>query len=765
MLLTLKKYLLLLLITLIGSQALAAGLLAPDGQTRSIDLAPYLELMEDPSGQLDITQVSSATYANHFIANTASVPDMGRTRSTWWARFQLSSGRAQEWYLLLDRPIGGSVEAFLSSRTQTPLHRLDDFRLPVWRLPIADGDHVTVYLRATNGQALLTLPLKLIDPETLLINSSREGILFTALVAGMTVLMLYNLLLFLSLREYSYLSLAGFLGTVIIMFLRDSNLFPVLSWLNDTTHYFYTTPVLLAFITGFHYWHYINQGTSQLMEQLCYWIPRLALAMIPFAGLLPLGEQLLFDFALFLLPILIILISITAWKKHDHTRIASWAVVILLWCVVPYAIMQVGYFTYSKSHIILAQIGILIALLLLSFAQAEQTRYLREEKKRMEAISQTKDGFLTTMSHELRSPVHAIIGMTKLLRNTTPSTEQATYINRLLTSSHHLQYLIDDVLDLSRINAGGLKLETTDFELDEELEKLRQMFNLSASQKALVLLIEPPQSTLPRLRGDPVRLRQVLINLLDNAIKFTERGSITLSIQQQAGAAKNHARVFFAVADTGIGISSAQQQYLFQPFSQADSSTARHYGGSGLGLAISRKLVRLMGGELDMESKPTQGSRFFFTLDFLLDMPFDLETAANNTPSASPSLSPNLANYRILLVDDDDLNCYLGERMLKQLGIKATVADSGKAALQQLEQHPFDLVMMDVSMPDMDGYTTTRHIRDAGHTQLPIIAVTAHAIEGERERCLAAGMNDYLTKPFDLATLHRLLISNLMKSN
>lgn len=761
MLLTLKKYLLLLLITLIGSQALAAGLLAPDGQTRSIDLAPYLELLEDPSGQLDITQVSSATYANHFIANTASVPDMGRTRSTWWARFQLSSGRAQEWYLLLDRPIGGSVEAFVSSQgTQSPLHRLDKFRLPVWHLPIKAGDNFTVYLRANNGQALLTLPLKLMDAETLLASNSQEEILFAALFAGMLVLAVYNLLLFFSLREYSYLSLTGFLSVALILFLRDSNLFPPISWLNDTTSYFYTSPILLLLSSAFHYWGHINQDTNRIMGYLCHWIPRLTLIAIPVVGLLFNGEQLAFGIALMLVPISLILIIRAMPQGYYHSRIASWGAITFLVCAAPYGMMQFGWLSYGNTYIYFVQSGVLLAFFFLSFAQTEQTRYLREEKERMEATSQAKDAFLTTISHELRTPIHAITGVADLLGRTAQSAEQSVYLEKLLSSSQHLQSLVAGILDLSRIEAGRLELETTVFRLDEELEKLRQMFSVPAQQKGLLFSV---LQTLPhalQVRGDPMRLRQILVNLLGNALKFTANGSISLSVRPQAGTREGHIHLHFVVTDTGIGISLKQQQNLFQPFTQADSSTARRYGGSGMGLVISQRLVRLMGGELELESTPEQGSRFFFTLD--------LPIAASETPPLTLPVAEDkkdLSGYRVLLVDDDEVNCYLGERMLERLGIKATVADSGKAALQQLEQHPFDLVMMDVSMPDMDGYATTRHIRNAGHTQLPVIAVTAHAIEGERERCLAAGMNDYLTKPFNLVTLHRLLISNLMKSN
>lgn len=760
MLLTLKKYLLLLLILLISSQTCAAGLVVPDQQAQSLDLAPYLELLEDPSGQLDITQVSSATYAKHFAVNNANVPDMGRTHSTWWARFQLNSGQAQEWYLLLDRPIGGSVEAFAAQQgIFSRLQHLEDFRLPVWNLQNAAQDTLTIYVKAYNDKALLSLPLKLLAADELLKTSNQETGWFMALFAGMCILTLYNALQYFSLRERDHLYLSLFLLMCNLLFLRDNKLFTIPP-LTDPTNFFYSALFLLTLAAGFYYWRSVNKKNNPILERLGIWIPLLSVATLPLSGLYY-TEQFFYGLTLTLAPIFLILMPyVILTHEMLYVRLVAWATLLILFAVIPYLLMQCEWIPYNTDFIFLAQIGILLASLLLSFAQTEQTRYLREEKERMEATSQAKDAFLTTISHELRTPIHAITGVADLLGKTAQSAEQSVYLEKLLSSSQHLQSLVAGILDLSRIEAGRLELETTVFRLDEELEKLRQMFSVPAQQKGLLFSV---LQTLPhalQVRGDPMRLRQILVNLLGNALKFTANGSISLSVQPQAGTREGHIHLHFVVTDTGIGISLKQQQNLFQPFTQADSSTARRYGGSGMGLVISQRLVRLMGGELELESTPEQGSRFFFTLD--------LPIAASETPPLTLPVAEDkkdLSGYRVLLVDDDEVNCYLGERMLERLGIKATVADSGKAALQQLEQHPFDLVMMDVSMPDMDGYTATRHIRNAGHTQLPIIAVTAHAIEGERERCLAAGMNDYLTKPFNLVTLHRLLISNLMKSN
>ena len=746
---------------LLMCKPVTAAVLIPNEGVQGINLAPYLELLEDPTQQLGIAQVSSAAYAPRFVPNTAAVPDAGRSHSTWWARFQLRADTPQEWYLLLDRPIGGSIEVFvLPARVKTHLRRLDAYRFPAYHLQLAAGETVSVYLRVTNGQALLTLPLKLLDAETLLTTNSREEILFAAMFAGMVVLALYNLLLFFSLREYSYLNLTLLLCASNLFFLRDTNLFPTLAWLNDSTQYFYTTPLLLMFVTGFQYWRYVNQGASRVIGFLCHWMPYLSVVALPVMGLVYRGEQVIFGIVLFLIPIFFVLTSLLVWRGHRPSRVAYGALIVLIIAVAPYSAMQVGWFTYDKTAVYWAGSGFLLTALLLSFVQAEQTRWLREEKERMEASSQAKDSFLTTMSHELRTPIHAIVGIADLLRQTVSSREQASYLDKLLASSRHLQTLVDDVLDLSRIGAGKLELETTVFRLDEELDTIQQMFSQPAAQKGLSLVITHDLPANLQVCGDPVRLKQVLVNLLSNALKFTAQGSVSLSVQQIVGGNEGQIRLYVEVVDTGIGISIHHQRRLFQPFSQAENSTTRRYGGSGLGLAISRKLVGLMGGKLEVNSEPENGSSFFFTLD----LPVELQPVLSSKSSkASPPPFTGLLgkNRHVLLVDDDELNCYVGTAMLKRLGVKATVVESGQAALQQVQQQAFDLVMMDVSMPEMDGYTATRHIRRAGYTDLPIIAVTAHAIEEEYERCLGAGMDDYLCKPFDLEALHQMLLSKL----
>jgi signal transduction histidine kinase len=721
-----------------------------------INLAPYLELLEDPTRQLGIAEVSAPEYASHFAPNTADVPELGRTRSVWWIRFRLRSDAHIERYLLLDHPIGGSVAAFmLRNGTPAPVQRIEDYRFPSFHLELAAHETVDVYMRVSNGQALLNLPMRLMTAEAFIQHSNLMSIFFTALIAAEMLLALFNLLTYFRLREQANLALSIFIVAAGLIFLRDGNLVVLAGGINNSEHYFYIVPLALGIASGAHYWRYINQNENRLLEQILAWSSRLLIILIPFFGLWFWSDAWLYGMSSFLLLIVLILASITAWQGHQPTRNAYWAMFVFTLTVPPGMAMEAGLFAYDRVWVFITQSGVVVSMLLLSLAQVEQTRWLREEKERAEATSKAKDSFLTTMSHELRTPIHAITGVADLLGNSTLSAEQRGNLDKLLVSSRHLQALVDDILDLSRIETGRLKLESTVFRLDQELANLRQMFSVPAQQKGLQFSVSQTLPPALYVRGDPLRLRQILVNLLGNALKFTTQGSISLSVQPLAEAAEGHIHLHFAVTDTGIGISPHQQKSLFQPFTQADSSTARRYGGTGMGLVISRQLVRMMGGELELESVPEQGSRLFFTLD--------LPTVEEASPARFSTALDDLAGqgFSVLLVDDDEMNGYLGERMLQRLGVSVTVAASGQAALDWLPQHPFDLVMMDVSMPEMDGYTTTRRIREAGYTYLPIIAVTAHAIEGEWERCRAAGMDGYLTKPFDLSGLYHMLATHL----
>ncbi len=363
-----------------------------------------------------------------------------------------------------------------------------------------------------------------------------------------------------------------------------------------------------------------------------------------------------------------------------------------------------------------------------------------------------KARFLAHMSHEIRTPMNAILGMNRLALGTELTARQRGYLEKVESSSRHLLAIVDDVLDVSKIEAGRVDLESADLGLAHLLDDVATLAGGACADKGLRLRVEVAADVPGTVRGDALRLRQVLVNLVTNAVKFTERGGVTVSVTT-APAPDGRVGLRFAVRDTGIGLDEAQRRRLFQAFAQADPTIARRFGGTGLGLAICKSLVELMGGEIGVESRPGAGSTFWFTARF------DPTTADPAAPAPPPAAAPALdAGARLLLVEDHHLNQEVAVGLLAEFGLRATVVGDGQAALDALRARPFDLVLMDVQMPLMDGLTATRRLRaDPTLPDVPVIAMTAGALADDREACLAAGMNDVVTKPIDPGDLRRAL--------
>lgn len=396
--------------------------------------------------------------------------------------------------------------------------------------------------------------------------------------------------------------------------------------------------------------------------------------------------------------------------------------------------------------------GVIVVFDITSRKKMEQE--MLEARKAAEAGLELRKTILANVSHELRTPVNAIVGMSALLASTSLDEKQREYLKTMRFSSDGLLVLIDDLLDVSRIEAGKVELEEIEFSILENFAELVKSLEIRAKEKNLTFEWKIDHHISKRLKGDVHRLNQVVTNLIGNAIKFTPSGSIRLEISQ-TGETNDTQRIQFAVHDTGIGIAPERQSVIFQAFTQEDNSTTRKFGGSGLGLSISKRIVEMMGGELSLKSEKNVGTTFLFEVK--------LKKVVGESP-VKKEFKPDLQGSRILLVEDNKVNQFLAQSLLKAWNANVEISEDGLDAIEKLKSNAIDLVLMDLQMPIMDGFEATERIRKELSTELPIIGLSANALSDERERSLEKGMNDYVSKPFQPELLYEKIHGYLFKS-
>jgi PAS domain S-box-containing protein len=386
---------------------------------------------------------------------------------------------------------------------------------------------------------------------------------------------------------------------------------------------------------------------------------------------------------------------------------------------------------------------------------------LRNAKESAESASKVKTEFLANMSHEIRTPLNGILGMLQLLQTTTTDSEQEEYISTAIKTTNRLSGLLTDILDLSKIESNKLSLHESSFSFQELQQSVQELFTTAAAEKGLNLIFTIDENTPKSLIGDEARLRQVLFNLVGNAIKFTERGSISVNITRVSPPDENPARILFSVRDTGIGIPLDRQQEVFEPFTQVDRSYVRRHQGAGLGLAIVRRIVSLLDGELSIDSIEDQGTTVRAVFPLKVPGTGRTRIAADKT-SKSKQADRGL---QVLLVEDEAINRITMARMLEKSGYSVATANDGHEGLLRAAERAFDIILMDIQMPEMDGIEATRRIRSGKANgvdpAVPIIALTAYAMSGDRERFLEAGMDSYVSKPVELEVLRQVMDSVL----
>jgi two-component system, sensor histidine kinase LadS len=747
----------------------------------AVELDGFLEQLAEKAGPWSIEQVISGPPDGSFKAASGKVVNHGFDPAPYWYRVRLHNQEAGPagnglWLLEFAYPLldqidlyvlrsNGLVDRYATGDRRLPDARQIEHRNLVLPLELAAGESATLYLRVQTESTHL-LNLRLWAPAEFAVKTSSENLWFGVYFGLMLGLALYNFFILLAVRDVAYVYHVLYILSMAALQLDLHGFSRQYLWAGPDWPNF-SVPVVVA--SGLLFSILFSRTLLQTRQHSrpLHWLLNAGLLLqIPCFGLAflaPYSVSMPFNTLAAAAVALILVVAGTGMLlkglRAARLYLLGWS--IYLAAVVLRALEGYGVLPPSLLTDHGIQVGSAAVVTLLSLALADRINSERSEREKLareravaEAATAAKGEFLATMSHEIRTPMNAVIGLTQLALKEELPERGRDYLNRIERASRTLLGIINDILDFSKIEAGRLVLEDVPFRLDQVVEDLRSVVGVRAAEKGLRFSCQIAPETPLSLTGDALRLSQILLNLSSNAVKFTEQGSVSvslMSVRQDGG----QVRLRGEVSDTGIGMSKDQMEKLFQDFSQADAGISRRFGGTGLGLAISRRLVEAMGGRIEVRSEPARGSNFGFEVDVrLAPAPVVVTTRAE--------AAVRLDGRRILVVDDIPTNQLIVREMLQSAGARIDTAANGAEAVDAARAIPYDLVLMDVQMPVMDGLEATRRIRQRD-ADLPVLAMTANVLQQDREACEAAGMNGFVSKPVDEQQLLATVATNLRR--